>query len=351
MKNHINIAGKRIGDEHPTFIVAEIGANHNGSVALAKKIIDEAVNCGVDAVKFQTYTSTELVADLYRNVTWGPKGKQVTENIADMFDRIALQRSSHREVFEYAQNRGLIAFSTPFSVDGLQFLNNLDVPCIKIASSDVNYQDLLIAAGRINKPIMLSLGKCSIGEADEAVDTLFSNGCEDLVLMHCVAQYPTPMEDVNLNIIRSLKTMYPNCVVGFSDHSLGITASLGAVALGARVIEKHFTLGQSLVGPDHWFSLDPMLMKSLVTEIRNLESAMGFPRKRILESEKAGRQNSIRSLVLARDLDKGHSISANDLKVLRPGGGISPFDRDKVIGMKITSNLPMNTLLQWDHFK
>ncbi|RJG24823.1 N-acetylneuraminate synthase family protein [Paenibacillus thiaminolyticus] len=348
----IKIGDREIGNLCSSLIVAEIGANHNLDMGLIKQTIDAAAVCGVDAVKFQTYTPEELLADVNRIITWGPKGSEVTEPISEMFRKLSLPREWHEEVFAYAKEKGLIAFSTPFSVEGLHFLNDtLDIPCIKIAASDVNYIDLLQNVGKTGKPVMLSLGKCTLSEADMAIEMLFENGAKDLVIMHCVAQYPSPMEEMNLKVIESLKTLYPECVVGFSDHSLGITAAIGAVALGARVIEKHFTLDKSLSGPDHWFSIDPHDMKSLVQEIRNLEAAMGHPRKKILACEKSERDTSVRSLVLAKSIMKGEMIRKDHLKMVRPGTGISPFDVDKVLGLRVTSSLDKNTVLTWEHFK
>lgn len=342
---------REIGVDKPTYIIAEIGANHNGEIQIAKKSIDAAKECGVDAVKFQTYTAKELIADLDRLVTMGPKGNQVTERIEDMFNKVTLKREAHSEVFNYAREVGLEVFSTPFSLDGVNFLNNLDVNCFKIAASDIDYLDLLKEIAKTNKLVMLSLGKCTIGEADMAITTLEENGCEKLVIMHCVSQYPSRIEDMNLKVITSLKNLYPEHIIGFSDHSMGNTAALGAVALGARVIEKHFTIDKKLSGPDHWFSMDPFEMKSLVTEVRNLETAMGSSRKKILRCEESGRYNSIRSLVINKDLKCGDKIREEDLIALRPGYGIKPYDKEKIIGMKVQRDIKKLTVLTWDVFK
>ncbi|SQB35750.1 N-acetylneuraminate synthase family protein [Clostridium cochlearium] len=351
MSSSFDINGRKIGDNHPTYIVAEIGANHNGDVNLAKRMIEVAVECGVDAVKFQTYTAEELVSDADRVLTWGPKDKQKSETIGKMFNRIALPREAHKEVFEYANRLGIMAFSTPFSIKGVEFLNKLQVPCFKVAASDVDYLDMLKEIGKTKKPVMLSLGKCTLGEADLAVETLIQSGCEKIVIMHCVSQYPSPINEMNLKVIEGLKSIYPEFVIGFSDHSMGITADLGAVALGAKVIEKHFTLDKNMDGPDHWFSMDPKDMKSLVREVRNLEAAMGHPRKRVLKCEEQGRKNSIRSLVVNRDIMKGEVIKKEDLVALRPGYGIKPYDKEKIIGLKINKELKSGTVLTWDHFK
>lgn len=345
------IGNRLIGSDQPTYIVAEIGANHNGDIELAKKTIDAAKECGVDAVKFQTYTAKELISDLDRLVTMGPEGNQFTERIEDMFDKITLKREMHKEVFDYARSVGLEVFSTPFSLDGIDFLQQLDVNCFKVAASDVDYLDLLEKLAKTSKPVMLSLGKCTMGEADMAISTLENNGCDKLVIMHCVSQYPSKIEDMNLNVITSLKTLYNDHIIGFSDHSLGITAALGAVVLGARVIEKHFTLDKSLPGPDHWFSMDPLEMKSLVSEVRNIEAALGSSRKCILECENSGRNNSVRSLVINRDLKAGDIINEEDLLALRPGHGIKPYDKEKIIGMKVQKSIKKLTVLTWDLFK
>lgn len=346
------ILDRQVGGVAPTFIVAEIGANHNGDIKLAKQSIKAAAECGVDAVKFQTYSAEELLADKNRTIKWKWAGGEVSEPIGEMFDNIALPREAHFEAFEYANELGLIPFSTPFSLKGLSFLvNKLKVPCLKVAASDVNYIDMLNEMGKTGLPIMLSLGKCTLSEADLAINTLIENGCEKLVVMHCVSQYPSPMEEMNLNVIKSLKMLYPEAVIGFSDHSLGITAALGAVALGAKVVEKHFTINKELKGPDHWFSMDTQDMSSLVKEIRNLEMAMGHPRKMVLTCEIEEKERSTRSLVLKKEIKAGEIITEEHIKVVRPGWGISPIDKEKIIGMRTTNDLSDNTVLEWKYFK
>ena len=346
-----NIANRKIGGEAPAFIIAEIGANHNGDPILARKLVEGAAKAGVDAVKFQTYTAAELVADAGRLVTWGPKGSEKTEPIGEMFDRVTLHREAHNDLLRFAESLGLIAFSTPFSIEGVHFLDKLDVPCFKIAASDVTYLDLLEEAARPGKPVLLSLGKCTLAEADKAIETLINAGCKDLGILHCVAKYPSPMEEMNLRAIPSLASIYPQCVVGFSDHSKGLTASLGAVALGAKIIEKHFTLDKAMNGPDHWFSMDINEMRSLVSEIRALEGAMGQPGKRVVPCEKDEKLTSTRSLVLNQNVKAETIITADHIKVVRPGWGIQPGDKDKVIGLKVQCDLPSNTVLEWKYFK
>lgn len=346
----IRIENKIISNYSPTFIVAEVGANHNGNLELAKKSIDAAVECGVDAVKFQTYTTEELLSNKKGIVVYGKEG-EVSETVQQMFDKVTLKREFHKEIYNYAKNKGIICFSTPFSNDGVNFLESLNNPIYKIASSDINYVDMLEEIGKTKKPVILSTGKSTIGDLDLAIESLKRNGTEELCLLHCIAIYPPKMEDMNLNIIKTLKQMYPDTIIGFSDHSLGITAALGAVCLGAKVIEKHFTIDKNLKGPDHWFSMDPSDMKNLVTEVRNLEAAFGNSRKRVTDSEILDKHWATRSLHINKNLKAGQIITKEDISMLRPGYGISPFDKEKVIGMKLTKDINENEVLEWAHFK
>ena len=338
-----------VGNGASTFIVAEIGANHNGDAALAAEMIRVAAGIGVDAIKLQTYTADCLLADKERVITWGAPGREKQESVGCMFDRLALPLECYPSLFAEAERLGLIAFSTPFSVELARFLAPL-VPCFKVASSDVTYYDLLGALGGYKKPVLLSTGKSTLGEIDDAVNTLLATGVSDIALLHCVAQYPAPINEMNLRTIPALSSLYPNCVIGLSDHSEGITASLGAVALGARVIEKHFTLDKNLDGPDHWFSADPAEMKNLVTEVRRLESASGESRKTILPCEQIERMTSTRSLVLAKDVAVGEQLTEGHLKVVRPGWGIHPREKPNIIGLRTRLSLMAGTVLKWEHF-
>lgn len=346
----IQVRNKIISNTSPTFIIAEIGANHNGNLELAKKSIDAAYDCGVDAVKFQTYTTEELLSYKDGIVVYG-KNKEISETAKEMFDKVTLKREFHQEIYDYVEKKGLICFSTPFSTEGVKFLESLNNPIYKIASSDVNYIDMLEKIGLTKKPVILSTGKNTIGDIDLAIQTLETNGTKELCLLHCVANYPSKMEDMNLNIIKTLKQMYPDYIIGFSDHSLGITAALGAVCLGAKVIEKHFTVDKNLKGPDHWFSMDPNDMKNLVTETRNLEIAMGSSRKKVYLNEEPEKYWSTRSLHINKNLKMGDIIKKEDLSMLRPGYGISPFDKEKVIGMQLKKDIKENEVLEWNHFK
>ncbi len=211
---------------------------------------------------------------------------------------------------------------------------------------------MLEAIGQTNKPVILSTGKCTLGDLDLAIDLLNKSGTEQLCLLHCIANYPSKMEHMNLNVIKSLKQMYPDCIIGFSDHSMGITASLGAVCLGAKVIEKHFTIDNNLDGPDHWFSMDPTDMTNLVSEIRNLELAFGTSRKKTKYKMKNLINIGLQDLcILIKNLKAGETITKKDISMLRPGYGISPFDKEKIIGMKLAKDIGKNEVLEWKHFK
>ncbi len=345
------IGDQMVGDDARVFIVAEIGANHDGDPGLAKELIHMAAEAGADAIKLQTYTAAELVAQPDLPVTWGPEGHRVTEPVGEMFDRVALPREAHEELFELARSLGLVPFSTPFSVDGVEFLHGLGAAAMKIASSDVACPDLLRAAAHTGLPVILSTGKSTLGEIDQAVDLLRSEGVEDLALLHCVAKYPAPVEEMNLRTIQGLATLYPDAVIGLSDHSVGITVSLAAIPLGAKIIERHVTLDHHREGPDHWFSLDPDELASLVREARTVEAALGSARPGVRPCEVVERESAIRSLVLARDVPAGHGLTREDLTALRPGWGISPLDLDKVLGFPVPTALAAGTVLTWDLLK
>lgn len=340
----------QIGDHSP-LVVAEIGANHDGDAKKAELMLHEIAATGAKAVKFQTYTAEELVADTRRVITWGAVGKEQKEPIGDLFQRLTLSREAHVDLFQLARELGLEVFSTPFSEEGIDFLMELNVPCFKVAASDVNHLPMLRHIAKTGKPVLLSLGKCTLAEADTAIATLLENGCSELCIMHCVSQYPSPMEEMNLRVIPTLANLYPECVIGFSDHSLGITAPIAAVALGASVIEKHVTLNQEDPGPDHWFSLDMAQLKQLVCGVKDTYTALGYPRKRVLSCEESERKTSIRSLVLRHKVIAGHSLQPEDIKIVRPGGGIAPQFLDAVLGMKVSIDLEENTVLEWEMFK
>ncbi len=340
--------GRAIGQGRPCFIVAEIGANHDGDPQRCLEMVRMAADCGADAIKLQTYSAAELVSDPQRIVAWGPPGRERREPVGAMFDRLALPRQAHPAIFEEARRLGMEAFSTPFSLDALDFLQGLEPPGWKIASSDVGYLDMLQAMGGSGRPVILSTGKHTLAEVDEAVRVLRAAGCRDLALLHCIAKYPAPMDQMALRSIPALAAVYADAVIGLSDHSIGIVAALGAVALGAKVIEKHVTYDKAADGPDHWFSADPAELKALVEGVREMEAALGAVQLGVTDCEIVERRDSIRSLVLARDVPAGQPIALADLTARRPGWGISPMRRDEVAGMAAKHDLAAGAVLTWD---
>jgi sialic acid synthase SpsE len=246
---------------------------------------------------------------------------------------------------------GVMVFATPFSESGVEFLHGLGAPCFKIAASDVSHLPLLRAVAQTGKPVILSLGKCTLAEAEIAVETLFDAGCERLALLHCVAQYPAPIAEMNLSVIPALQHIYAECVIGLSDHSVGDTMGIAAVALGARVIEKHVTLSIDDEGPDHWFSLPIADFARYRKSLEDAFAALGGPRKRILTCEQGERRTSVRSLAAARAVAKGQPLTPADIKITRPGTGISPHLLEAVIGLRPSRDLTPNTVLTWELFK
>ncbi len=344
--------GKRcVGEAAPVYIVAEIGANHNGDPALARDMVSAAAATGADAVKFQMYRTSSLLADRDRKIVWGPPGKERREPIGAMFDRLSLPLSAYAPLFRHARSLGITPFATPFSPYEARRLLRLGVPGFKIASSDVAYGDLLRTAGGSGKPVLLSTGKSTLGEIEEAVAMLRAAHCQDVALLHCSALYPAPAPEINLRAMVTLGRQFPDCVIGYSDHSIGIAACLGATALGARIIEKHFTLDKRMDGPDHWFSADPAETAQLVREVRFLEQALGSTRKGVSDEEKKERKVSTRSLVLKTALEAGTVLRRTHLKAVRPGWGIHPGDVDKVAGLALRKSLPANSVLTWEHLR
>lgn len=351
MTASIQLGRHKVSDELPPLVIAEIGANHDGSLKRASEMVRAVARTGVHFVKFQHYSAEELVADLNRETTWGPAHRRVREKIGDMFNRLSLPRDALRDLFAEARSLGLEPFATPFSERGADELMALDVACFKVAASDVTHLPLLGYLAQFGRPVVLSLGKCTLGEADAAIEHLWDNGCRELAILHCVAAYPSPMEEMNLRTIPQLRSLYPECVVGLSDHSLGTTSAVAAVALGARLIEKHVTLDSTAPGPDHWFSLDMVGLSSLVDETASAHVALGQGRKRVLASEQHGKAYATRSLVARRAVASGSRLTDEDLKIVRPGTGLAPSFMDVVVGMEIKQALETNDVLTWAHFR
>ncbi|MEN9907223.1 MAG: hypothetical protein RLZZ540_364 [Bacteroidota bacterium] len=322
-------------------IIAEAGVNHNGDIQAAKKLIDVAVDAGVDYVKFQTFKADSLVSKSAK------KAEYQNVNINDgndsqyaMLKNLELSHENHLELMSYCAERNIKFFSTAFDVDGVKYLNDLGLSFFKIPSGEITNYPYLKAIALCGKPVVMSTGMCSAIEIKQALDVLVKFGLEKetISILHCNTEYPTPMEDVNLKAMLAIQKTF-GVQVGYSDHTLGIEVPIAAVALGATIIEKHFTLDRTLPGPDHVASLEPDDLKAMVKAIRNIELAMSG------DGEKKPSDSEIKNIVIARksihinkNLTKGHIISEDDMITLRPGDGISPMEWNSIIGKKLNED-------------
>ncbi len=347
----IRIGERAIGPAHEPLLVAEVGANHDGNERKAEAMLRRLAELGAEAIKFQYYTADALVSDPERMITWGPPGRERREAIGPLFDRLSLSKDALARLFALGRSLGVIVFATPFDEKGADVLAELGAPCFKIAASDVNHLPLLRHVARLERPIILSFGKCTLGEADEAARTLRDSGARQVCFLHCVAQYPAPMEQMNLRTIPVLAQLYPDAVIGLSDHSIGRAAPIAAVALGASVIEKHVTSSQKDDGPDHWFSFPIDEVGELRAQLREAHSALGASRRGVLECEEQERRTSTRSLVTRRAVRAGEPLRRADIKIVRPGTGLAPRHLEAIEGMRTTRDLPVNTPLRWEFFR
>jgi N-acetylneuraminate synthase len=341
----IEITGRRIGSNESPYIIAEIGANHNGDMALCKETIDAAKECGVDAVKFQSWSKASLIskAEYARNTRYSASNAPTLEQAVTRYQLTAEQ---HIEVADYCKKVGVVFFSSCFSREEVDLLDSLDVPAYKVASMDVNHLPLLEYVGSKKKPVILSTGLATLGEIETAVKTLSDAGAEHVSLLHCLSIYPSPPEICNLRNMETLRTAF-QLPVGYSDHSVGIAIPLAAIALGACVIEKHFTLSKALEGWDHALSADPAEMGQLVREARNVFDALGTTCRTISASQLEKRKQFRRRLVLKRSLRAGERITIDDVEFKRPGTGIRPDELAYVLGRAVNRDLEAEEELEW----
>ncbi|UCE51523.1 MAG: N-acetylneuraminate synthase [Desulfobacterales bacterium] len=350
MVRHIDIAGRKIGPGYFCFIIAEAGVNHNGDMDLSKALIDVAVKAGADAVKFQTFKSEWVSSGSARKAEYQKQAIDAAESQLDMLRKLELSPEAHHELQAYCQKQGILFLSTPFDEESVDLLDEIGVPVFKIGSGEITNWPFLEYIARKGKPIILSTGMSYLSEIDQAVRVIQSAGCDKLILLHCVSSYPADPADVNLNAIKTLANAF-KVPVGYSDHTLGIEISLGAVALGASMIEKHFTIDRNLPGPDHKASLEPNEMIALVKGIRALESAFGDGRKAPSPAEQDTRQVARRSLVLKHEVKAGDLIEASMLTALRPCGGIDPCLIEFVVGRRVNRRMQAGQMLTWEDLK
>ena len=317
-------------------IIAEAGVNHNGSLELAKQLIDKAVEAGVDIIKFQTFKSEKLVSKAARQAEYQQRniGKKDEGQLA-MLKKLELSQADHEELISYCNERGIRFFSTAFDMDSIDYLHSLDMGLWKIPSGEITNYPYLRKIAQYKEPVILSTGMCELSDIEAAMKVLLDFGIqkEQITILHCNTEYPTPFADVNLKAMLEIGEKF-GVQIGYSDHTRGIEVPIAAVALGATVIEKHFTLDKNMEGPDHKASLEPDELKAMVSAIRNIEQALGSGHKTISESERKNIEIARKSIVAARFIEAGELLTEENLTVKRPGNGISPMRWNEVVGTR-----------------
>ena len=326
------------------YIIAEAGVNHNGSKELAYKLIDAAKKAGVDCIKFQTFKAENLVshnaakADYQKDTTG--EGSQI-----DMLKKLELSYDDFVDLKKYCDKEGICFLSTPFDFESINFLNGLDMPFWKIPSGEITNLPYLVALAKTKKPVVMSTGMCRMNEIEEAMRVLKDNGTPSIKLLHCNTEYPTPYEDVNLNSMKTMADAF-DVEVGYSDHTKGIEVPVAAVALGATIIEKHFTLDRNMEGPDHKASLEPDELAQMVSSIRHIEKALGSADKKPSPSEMKNIEVARKSIVASTHISAGDVFTENNLTVKRPGSGISPMRWNEVLGQKAARDYEEDELIE-----
>ena len=341
----IAIAGRKIGRRHEPFIICELSGNHNGSLDRALALIDAAAQTGADAIKLQTYTADTMTLDCDRPEFLIRGGLWDGRTLYDLYQEAHTPYAWHRQLFERARRHGIILFSTPFDETAIDLLEGLDAPAYKIASFELTDLRLIAAVARRRKPMILSTGMASLGEIGAAVRTARGEGASQLVLLHCTSAYPAPAEDANIRTVPHLADAF-GVVSGLSDHTLGSATSVAAVALGASVIEKHFTLSRSDGGPDAEFSLEPHEFAMLVKDCREAWHALGRVRYEVKASEKANTAFR-RSLYIVGQVQKGDVIPASAVRAIRPGAGLHTQYFDSIIGRQAARDLHRGEPVEW----
>lgn len=348
-KRTIRIGDRAVGPGEKLFVIAEAGVNHNGDLDLAKQLIDVATKSRADAVKFQTFKPESLVTATAPKADYQLKTTESSESHLEMLKKLELHSDALRELCDYAHKVGITFLSTPFDEDSADQLEELDIPAFKVSSGDLTNTPLLQHIARKRRPMMLSTGMANLKEVEEAVATVGNAGCDELVLLHCVSKYPAEPVDSNLRAIKTLWETF-DVPTGYSDHSEGIEISLAAAALGACLIEKHFTLSRTLPGPDHKASLEPAELETLIRGLRNVEVALGDGRKIPTPIELETALVARRSLVAAVDITLGTPLSREMIVCKRPGTGLPPSRIDSLLGRRVLTNITAGTLLQESMF-
>lgn len=328
------------------FIIAEAGVNHNGDIRIAKQLVDEAKAAKVDAIKFQSFNASKLVT---KNA---PKAEYQKKNTGNgnqynMLKKLELSIENHIELKNYCDKKSIMFLSTPFDEESVDLLEKIGVSLYKVSSGDLTNIPLLQYIASKNKPIILSTGMANLGEIEDAIEAIKETSNIEIKLLHCTSNYPTKYEDVNLKAMNTLKNAF-NLEVGYSDHTNGIEIPIAAVAMGAKIIEKHFTIDKKMEGPDHKASLDPLELKEMVSSIRNIEQAFGDGIKKCNKSEENTRKIARKSIVLCKPIKKGQIIERSCLTCKRPGDGISPKYINKIIGKIANIDMEKEYSIRWE---
>ena len=327
------------------FIIAEAGVNHNGSIEIARQMVDAAALAGADAVKFQTFKAGNLVCKNAKKADYQIETTDSLETQYDMLTKLELTPEMHQELIEYCADRNIMFLSTPFDIDSLQYLVQCGVGIIKIPSGEITNYPYLREVGRTRKPVILSTGMSRLDEVIAAVSVLREYGSKDITVLHCNTEYPTPYDDVNLKAMDTLREEL-GVAVGYSDHTQGIEVPVAAAALGAAVIEKHFTLDKNMEGPDHKASLDPNELREMVRQIRNIEDALGNGQKMPSASEQKNIEIVRKSIIAKKDIKQGDVFTEDNLTTKRPGNGISPMRWNEVIGRTAIRDFEADELIE-----
>ena len=332
--------------KHRTFIIAEGGVNHNGSVEIAKELIDRAKAAGADAIKFQTFKAEKLVSKTADKAAYQKKTTSKKESHYEMLRRLELDEEDHQELMNHCRKRKITFLSSPFDEESADLLEKLGMRMFKIPSGELTNLPFLQHIAKKNKPIIMSTGMSTLKEVEEALKAIFKTGNKKVTLLHCVTEYPAPFKEINLKAMLTLKEAF-NLPVGYSDHTKGIEIAIAAVALGAQIIEKHFTLDKNMDGPDHKASIDPLELKQMIKAIRNVQTSLGDGVKKPAICELKNINIARKSIVATRDIEKGERITRAKVAVKRPGSGIQPKDLNKLLGHVTKCAIKADQVITW----
>jgi N-acetylneuraminate synthase len=343
----LKLGSRLVGPGHPPYVIAEVGSNHNGDMDLCRRLVETAARCGADAVKFQSWDKSSLIgkAEYARNTQYADK-KRHFGSLEAMVERYQFTPEQHAVVAGWCRDLGIHFLSSAFSPREVDMLEGIGVVCHKVASMDVNNLRLLECFGKTGKPVLLSTGMATLGEIEQAITVLDGAGAGSVALLHCISVYPPDYRDIHLRNLATLATAFDR-VVGFSDHTIGTAIPLASVALGACIIEKHFTLDKGLEGWDHWISADPDELAVIVHEGRNIVLSLGSSVRTVSEAESRRRPMMRRRILVARPMKKGEVVSEADLDFKRPGTGIAPDESRYVVGRRLARDVDVDHELEW----